>query len=83
MGKCSVHFCSASGNIPQISHAHFIACRLVDYLAHVDIYIPVEGASGKIGIPSSFSFSAFVPENNCLKFTLDDVTYSTVVTVLN
>lgn len=64
--------------------------QLVCYLAHVDLYIPVKRASGKIGIPSSFPSS--FDELSYLKSTLilkkkvpfvmsADDSNSTVVTV--
>lgn len=55
MAKCSVNICSATGIRSQgRCHAYFTACLLAGSLDHMDLHIPVNGARGKTGIPSSF-----------------------------
>lgn len=80
MGNCSVYFCSLNSKEAQFE----------DWLAQIDVYIPVK-CSGKVGAPSSFLSSSgelllSQKTYSCkVSFVMpsDDVTNTIIVTVSN
>lgn len=63
---------------PEENTLYFIAHGLDGWLAHTDLYILDKGASGKTGIPSSYSASSdelslFNSGNASLAVSADDV----------